>query len=175
MERKVLVVLLSVLAIVFTIMSVSLIVKIRTRKLSTRNGRKVNKIFTVIFWISLVILSPILIVAGLQISLSLLFEGIVIIGALALISGIFLPFGDSNSSTKITTNSSFSSNETKSLKPYRVDYCHYNSNEISTIYDNDTVIRSDGVSGYRRGDYIHYDDGTTGHIVMLNDEKGIID
>ncbi len=161
--------------IIFAILLItSLVVSIKTRK-STRKKIKVIHVISIIILLTL---------------LTALFPGAFAIGLLILLFKIIksMPDKDNYSSTYYSTyNYTHDSNdsgnnyykhenqEIEASKSYEKHYCHYGDYKVSTIYGDDTVIRSDGVCGFKDGNLIHYNDGSTCHIIELDNKTNIID
>lgn len=177
MEKNVLIALLSITISLFIILIVSFIIKRKTRDPIYKKEKRIHKISSIIFWIDFIILSPLIFIAGIYLSIY-----VIIYAYIISFIGVFIVaiFGSSSKSYNYKSNNKKRNNyQDKKENDFAMDrekrYCHYEGDKVSTIYDNGTVIRSDGVYGYRRGDYIYYNDDTTGHVVMLDDEKGIIE
>lgn len=146
------------------------IINRKKRNLIDKKSRKIYKITKVLCWITFIIALPMLISAG----ITYLVTFVLIIGVPSLIIDTIFGTTSSSGTSSYGSSTTNSNNESTSSNGKKT-YCHYNDNKVSTIYENDTVIRSDGEIGYRRGDYIHYNDNTTGRIVMLDDDRGIIE
>lgn len=177
MNEKVLVEILPILVtLMFIIMIIALVVKRKTIYPLTRGEYIVHLLSKIVFWILFIILSPIILMIGFELGI------IIVIGCL--IFPALLPLVSSSGTSGEVSNSSYqNSNQStrrtaepkKQEEPNEKRYCHPSNGKVSTVYRNNTVVRSDGITGYRTGNYIHYNDGTTGHIVMLNDNQGIIE
>lgn len=154
--------------LLFFIMIILLIISRKKRYAKDKRGKRIHKVTKVFFWIIFAILSPILIRVGITYAFLLL-----------IVPGfINLFFNSGGSGSTYSTYYSGNNNKNRSgtsTSDHKKTYCYYKDGKTSTIYDNDTVIRNDGVVGFKTGDYIHYNDGTTGHIVKLDNNKGIIE
>lgn len=166
MEKEVLIVIL--LFIIILIMVVSAIIVRKTRNPKTRGQKIVHKVFKYIFWITFIMLEPIL---GSICLLIKFFKTDIGFSVLCLLCDIF--GGSSSSSVSYYESKQKKTTETENTREYEKRYYHYNEDYTSSIYDNDTVIRSDGVSGYRSGDFVYYNDDSMGHI--LDEDSGIIE
>lgn len=153
--------------LLFFIMIILLIISRKKRYAQDKRGKRIHKITKVFFWIIFAILSPILIRVGITYAFFIL----VVAGFI----NLFLNSGGSGSTYYNSSSNNNKRKETSTNDYKKTTYCHYQDGKTSTIYENDTVIRSDGMAGFKTGDYIHYNDGTTGHIVKLDEDKGIIE
>lgn len=166
MKKEVLIMIL--LFIIILIMVVSAIIERKTRNPITRKQKIFHNVFKCIFWISFMIIEPIFALICLLIKFFKTDTGFAVLCSLADTFG-----GSSSSSTSHYENKQSKTTGTENTREYEKRYYHYDEDHTSSIYDNNTVIRSDGVSGYRSGDFVYYNDNSMGHI--LDEDKGIIE
>lgn len=162
METNVLRVLLPIMIIICEMTAlISWIVERKTRNPITKKQRKINKISKVIFRNFL----PAFVIEAIPI--------FIIIGFITWISGIFDVYFNSSSSSYLDSGySNTKFNESmKNVENGEKRYYHYNDNKTTSICGQ-TAIRSDGVGGYKRGDFIYYNDGSIGHVL---DEADVIE
>lgn len=174
MDKTVLAELLpSLIMLMFIIMVIALVIKRKTKYPLTQGEYIMHKISKVVFWVLFIILFPIILIFSLELGI-----GFIVLWGLAT---VFSPIDIRGGGTSNSSYHSSNQNTRRTVEPEKQEepkekrYCHCGNGKVSTIYRNNVVVRSDGVTGYRTGNYIHYNDGTTGYIVMLNDNQGIIE
>lgn len=148
-------------------MVISWILKTETQNPLTKRKKVINIISKITFWITCFLCFPILT------SLYVIYHILDKFGLLDILSDFFSSIDTSTYTSNYNVND-FEYEDNYTYTP-ETKYCHYNDSKVSTIYNNGTVIRDDGMCGFRNGDYVYFNDGSTGHIVMLDDENGIIE
>ena len=167
----------------FIIMGISFIAKWCTRNSKKISIQKFNFIANKTFKITRVMLLPI--IMYLKLLAYTYYAVIYILGIFLGLKGndSYCPSYSSSSSSSsydtssCTTNySGNNENNTSSSDEYSEKrFCHCNNSNVTTIDSKGRACRSDGVVGYKQGDYIYYNDGTQSRLVMLSDEKGFIE
>lgn len=150
------------------ILVISGLVKIETQYPTTQRAKTIHKVSKIIFWIACPLRFPLLTL------FYVIFHVLLKLDLSDILDELFCMGSSTFTYTSNYDVNVFENEDNYTYTP-ETKYCHYNDSKVSTIHNNGTVIRDDGMCGFRNGDYVYFNDGSTGHIVMLDDENGIIE
>ena len=171
--------------IIAVLVKITIAAFILKREMRNKN-KTIYIISSVLFWINIVVLAPALLVIVVFLFPTILLGGLVTLLILwvkknpekfhdwAVRQSYDYSNGNYSSNTMTTNTTSSYSESENSSKSNDGLWSNYGSSGTTTI-DGDRAYKSDGTVGYVRGDYIHFNDGTTGHIVDLGSSKIVED